>query len=155
MRIFKNREEINKICLMDGELPARRGEMAIDRMYADNNGLSVGDTLQSGKKTWKITGLVALSDYSCLFQNNNDSMFDSVKFGVSVVTEEEFDSLNQDKLQYNYSWIYGIQRCMRGYVLWQLQSSDLCDQMECRSLSAYNCSSGDHHAGGKLRSPQT
>ena len=91
---------------MDGELPARRGEMAIDRMYADNNGLSVGDTLQSGKKTWKITGLVALSDYSCLFQNNNDSMFDSVKFGVSVVTEEEFDSLNQDKLQYNYSWIY-------------------------------------------------
>ena len=106
MRIFKNREEINKICLMDGELPARRGEMAIDRMYADNNGLSVGDTLQSGKKTWKITGLVALSDYSCLFQNNNDSMFDSVKFGVSVVTEEEVDSLNQDKLQYNYSWIY-------------------------------------------------
>ena len=106
MRIFKNREEINKVCLMDGELPARTGEMAIDRMYADNNGLSVGDTLQSGKKTWKITGLVALSDYSCLFQNNNDSMFDSVKFGVSVVTEEEFDSLNQDKLQYNYSWIY-------------------------------------------------
>ena len=106
MRIFKNREEINKICLMDGELPARRGEMAIDRMYADNNGLSVGDTLQSVKKTWKITGLVALSDYSCLFQNNNDSMFDSVKFGVSVVTEEEVDSLNQDKLQYNYSWIY-------------------------------------------------
>ena len=75
-------------------------------MYADNNSLSVGDTLQSGKKTWKITGLVALSDYSCLFQNNNDSMFDSVKFGVSVVTEDEFDSLKQDKLQYNYSWKY-------------------------------------------------
>ena len=49
---------------------------------------------------------MALSDYSCLFQNNNDSMFDAVKFGVSVVTEEEFDSLDQDKLQYNYSWIY-------------------------------------------------
>ena len=48
------------------------------------------------KRTWKITGLVALSDYSCLFQNNNDSMFDAVKFGVSVVTEEEFDSLEQE-----------------------------------------------------------
>ena len=47
-----------------------------------------------------------MSDYSALFQNNNDSMFDSVKFGVSVVTEEEFDSLDQSKLQYNYSWIY-------------------------------------------------
>lgn len=106
MRTFKNREEVNKVCLMKGELPAKTGEIAIDRMYADNNSLSVGDTLQSGKKTWKITGLVALSDYSCLFQNNNDSMFDSVKFGVSVVTEDEFDSLKQDKLQYSYSWKY-------------------------------------------------
>ena len=106
MRIFKNREEVNRVCLMKGELPTKTGEIAIDRMYADNNSLSVGDTLQSGKKTWKITGLVALSDYSCLFQNNNDSMFDSVKFGVSVVTEDEFDSLKQDKLQYSYSWKY-------------------------------------------------
>lgn len=106
IRIFKNREEVNKVCLMKGELPAKTGEIAIDRMYADNNSLSVGDTLQSGKKTWKITGFVALSDYSCLFQNNNDSMFDSVKFGVSVVTEDEFDSLKQDKLQYSYSWKY-------------------------------------------------
>ena len=106
MRFFKNRQEIDKVCLMKGELPAGTGEIAIDRMYADNNNLSVGDTLRSGKRTWKITGLVALSDYSCLFQNNNDSMFDAVKFGVSVVTEEEFDSLDQEKLQYNYSWIY-------------------------------------------------
>ena len=106
MRFFKNRQDVDKVCLMKGELPAGTGEIAIDRMYADNNNLSVGDTLRSGKRTWKITGLVALSDYSCLFQNNNDSMFDAVKFGVSVVTEEEFDSLDQEKLQYNYSWIY-------------------------------------------------
>ena len=106
MRFFKNRQEVDKVCLMKGELPAGTGEIAIDRMYADNNNLSVGDTLRSGKRTWKITGLVALSDYSCLFQNNNDSMFDAVKFGVSVVTEDEFDSLDQEKLQYNYSWIY-------------------------------------------------
>nr|WP_303243196.1 ABC transporter permease [uncultured Blautia sp.] len=111
MRFFKNRTEINGVCLMKGELPKATGEIAIDRMYADNNDLKVGDTLksQSGKQTWKITGLVALSDYSCLFQNNNDSMFDSVKFGVSVVTPEEFDTLDQDKLQYNYSWIYDKQ----------------------------------------------
>ncbi|MGI8254982.1 ABC transporter permease [Blautia difficilis] len=111
MRFFKNRTEINGVCLMQGELPKATGEIAIDRMYAYNNDLKVGDTLksQSGKQTWKITGLVALSDYSCLFQNNNDSMFDSVKFGVSVVTPEEFDTLDQDKLQYNYSWIYDKQ----------------------------------------------
>ena len=106
MRFFKNRTEVDKVCLMDGELPSETGEIAIDRMYADNNSLKIGDTLDDGKKSWTITGLVALSDYSCLFQNNNDSMFDAVKFGVGVVTDEEFDSLNQDKLQYNYAWTY-------------------------------------------------
>lgn len=106
IRFFKNRTEVDKICLMDGELPSETGEIAIDRMYADNNSLKTGDTLDDGTKSWTITGLVALSDYSCLFQNNNDSMFDAVKFGVGVVTDEEFDSLDQDKLQYNYAWTY-------------------------------------------------
>ena len=90
----------------EGKLPEKAGEMAIDRMYADNNKISVGDTLKSGSQKWKVTGFVALSDYSCLFQNNNDSMFDAIKFGVSVVTPEEFESLNQDKIQYSYSWVY-------------------------------------------------
>ena len=106
MRFFKNRTEVDKVCLMDGELPSETGEIAIDRMYADNNSLKIGDTLDDGTKSWTITGLVALSDYSCLFQSNNDSMFDAVKFGVGVVTDEEFDSLDQDKLQYNYAWTY-------------------------------------------------
>ena len=106
MRFFKNRTEVDKVCLMDGELPLKTGEIAIDRMYTDNNALKIGDILDDGTKSWTITGLVALSDYSCLFQNNNDSMFDSVKFGVGIVTDEEFDSLDQDKLQYNYAWTY-------------------------------------------------
>lgn len=106
MRFFKNRKDVNKVCLMKGTLPATSDEIAIDRMYADNNHISVGDVLTSGGKRWTVTGLVALSDYSCLFQNNNDSMFDAVKFGVSVVTPEGFETLNQDRLQHSYSWQY-------------------------------------------------
>lgn len=106
LRFFKNRKDVNRVCLMKGKLPESTDEIAIDRMYADNNHISVGDVLISGGKKWKVTGFVALSDYSCLFQNNNDSMFDAVKFGVSVVTLEGFETLNQDKLQYSYSWQY-------------------------------------------------
>ena len=106
LRIFKNRTKVDKVCLMKGRLPEKTGEIAIDRMYADNNKLSVGDSLQSGKRKWKITGLVALSDYSALFQNNNDTMFDAVKFGVAVVTDEEFNSFNESQLVYNYAWTY-------------------------------------------------
>lgn len=108
IRIFANREEVNKVCLMEGSMPKSDDELAIDRMYADNNGLSVGDTIQSSSKTWKICGLVALSDYSCLFSDNNDSMFDAVKFGVGIVTNSTFTDLKEDQLHYEYVWKYDV-----------------------------------------------
>ena len=106
MRIFANRDAVNKVCLMEGKMPKKDDEIAIDRMYADNNHLKVGDQIGDGKSSWKITGLVALSDYSALFSNNNDSMFDSVKFGVSVVTKEAFEKFTKDELFYSYAWTY-------------------------------------------------
>ena len=106
LRIFKNRKGVDKVCLMKGKMPEETGQIAIDRMYAENNKLSVGDTLKSGKKKWKITGLIALSDYSALFQNNNDTMFDAIKFGVAIVTKEEFSSFSESQLTYNYVWKY-------------------------------------------------
>ena len=78
MRIFQNRTDVDQVCLMEGAFPQGADEIGVDRMYADNNGLHIGDMVESGDHTWKITGLVALSDYSALFQNNSDSMFDSV-----------------------------------------------------------------------------
>lgn len=109
MRIFSNRTQVNLVCLMEGAFPQAAGEIAIDRMYADNNGLQVGDLLQSAGadgRSWVITGLVALPDYSCLFSNNNDTMFDAILFGVAVVTPEEFAALGSGDLYYSYSWKY-------------------------------------------------
>ena len=106
MRIYEKRDKVNGVCLMEGELPVQPDEIAIDRMYADNNGLKVGDTIHNGIKSWKITGLVALSDYSCLFSDNNDTMFDSLKFGVGIVTEENFSSYTKDDLTWCYAWKY-------------------------------------------------
>lgn len=106
MRIYKMRDEVNGICLMEGALPVQTDEIAIDRMYAENNSLKIGDTIQNAKKTWKITGLVALSDYSCLFADNNDTMFDSLKFGVGVVSPEAFAAYTKDDLTWCYAWKY-------------------------------------------------
>ena len=106
MRIFANREQVNLACLMEGVFPKAANEIAIDRMYADNNKISIGDTLKSDTQSWKVTGFIALPDYSCLFQNNNDSMFDSVKFGIGVVTSEAFESLDSPLVKYCYAWKY-------------------------------------------------
>lgn len=67
LRIFKPRNEVDKVCLMDGKMPQQEDEIAIDRMYADNNSLKVGDTIKVGGEKKTISGLVALSDYSALF----------------------------------------------------------------------------------------
>lgn len=109
MRMFATRDQVNLVCLMEGELPKNKDEIAIDRMYADNNQISVGDTLTSSSHEWKVTGLVALSDYSCLFQNNNDSMFDSVKFGVGIITPDSFASMDTSLVKYVYSWKYDVE----------------------------------------------
>lgn len=148
LRVFENRSDVNTVCLMEGKMPEEADEIAIDRMYADNNNLKVGDTIfeKSGKteiaddentetsdnvettaldksadsennaesgtdetagvRSWKIVGLVALPDYSCLFSDNNDTMFDAVKFGVAIIPEGGLDAFSADDLVYDYSWKY-------------------------------------------------
>ena len=106
IRLFKPRNKVNQVCIMEGKLPQSKNEIAIDRMYADNNNYQVGQTIKVGKKKLKITGLVALSDYSALFSKNSDLMFDSVKFGVGIVSKEGFKSFKDAKIYYNYAWTY-------------------------------------------------
>ena len=120
LRIFQNRDRVDLVCLMEGEFPAAPGEIAVDRMYADNNGLKVGDRIRPAAATgiqdgqeasaqdgWLITGLVALSDYSTMFSDNNDTMFDALKFGVAVVCKEEFGGYPEKELYFGYAWKYG------------------------------------------------
>lgn len=106
LRIFANRDEVNLICLMSGELPKTTDEIAIDRVYAKNNNLSVGDTLTAGNQSLKITGFIALSDYSTLFQSPADMMFDTVKFGVGIMTADGFNNMPHTHIHYSYSWKY-------------------------------------------------
>ena len=110
LRVFQNRDQVNLVCLMEGEFPQKPGEIAVDRMYADNNGLKVGDTIRTSSEdsqnAWVITGLVALSDYSTMFSDNNDTMFDALKFGVAVCSPEEFEQYPDKSLNYNYAWKY-------------------------------------------------
>ncbi len=106
LRIFRNRKEVNLPCLMEGTLPQSQDEIAIDRMYAANNTLSIGDTITVSDKELTICGLVALSDYSSLFQTNSEMIFDATLFGVGLVTEETFASFDKNFVHHSYSWQY-------------------------------------------------
>ncbi len=106
LRIFKNRKEINRVCIMEGELPDSEDEIAIDRLYADNNKVKVNDRIKVDGEEYAVVGLVALTDYSALYSSTSDMMFDAVRFGVAVMTEEGFNNLGDALYHYSYSWKY-------------------------------------------------
>lgn len=104
IRIYKEREDCNLLDLLEGRMPSEEDQIAIDRLYAENNGIAVGEELKIQGENYEVSGLVAFSDYSALFKNNTDMMFDAQKFTVAVVTEQSFEQMNQDRIHYCYSW---------------------------------------------------
>lgn len=105
-RAFGERNDIDKVCLLDGDMPKADTDVAIDRLYAKNHDLEIGDKFGVAGKNLTISGIVALSDYSTLYQNASDMMFDNDKFGVGVMTDAGFAALRENHLHYNYSWSY-------------------------------------------------
>lgn len=106
IRVYKQSDEVNTPCLLNGELPSRDNEIAIDRVFAKNNGINIGDIITLNGKTLEISGFIALPNYSTLFENNTDSMFDSINFSVAVMTDSGFDSVGSRNISYNYAWQY-------------------------------------------------
>ena len=105
IRVFPQTEDINLACLLKGSFPQTKDEIAIDRMHADNVGVTVGDTITISGETYKIVGLLAYVNYSTLHEKTTDLMFDALKFDVAMVTPEGFDRLHKS-VHYTYAWKY-------------------------------------------------
>lgn len=106
IRIYQDRTKVNLECVMSGRMPNSDNEIALDRLYARNQKIAIGDSVKMGGKTLTVCGAVALPDYSCLFESNSDMMFDSVNFGVAIMTKAGYEGLTSGKLVYNYAWKY-------------------------------------------------
>ena len=104
-RVFAMRDEMNRACLMEGRFPEKDDEIVIDRMHADNSNVTVGDTIRLNGRDMTIVGLVAFSDYSTLYENSSDVMFDALTFDVAAVTPECYETLD-GKEAYQYAFQY-------------------------------------------------
>ena len=105
IRIYKDRDDVDLYSIHKGKMPSNENEIAIDRMHADNVNIKVGDTINVGGNDYKVTALIALVNYSTLYEKPTDSMFDAIYFDVAIVTDEGFDRLNKS-IHYNYAWTY-------------------------------------------------
>lgn len=110
IRVYKNRDDINRASILSGTLPVNSEdtyEIAIDRLFAENNGITIGDSIKLSAMNLTVCGLIALSDYSSLFESNNDMVFNASDFSVAVVTDVIFYELAKSAdIQYCYSWLY-------------------------------------------------
>lgn len=105
IRVYTMRGDVNRTDLMEGSYPENDNEIAVDRLYAENNEIKIGDKIEIENNDYKVTGFVAFSDYSALFKNNTDMMFDANKFCVALVTDNAFDDFSEAGLRYTYAWV--------------------------------------------------
>lgn len=105
IRVYTMRDDVNRTDLMEGDYPENDNEIAVDRLYAENNAIAIGDKIEIENDNYTVTGFVAFSDYSALFKNNTDMMFDANKFCVALVTDNAFDNFSEAGLRYTYAWV--------------------------------------------------
>ncbi len=101
---FNERNTMNLPSVFEGSLPTNSNEVAIDRLFASNQNLSVGDNIELNGNTFIISATISLPDYTSLFKSNQDLMMNSYDFGVSIVNSEGFKRFEQGNITYRYSY---------------------------------------------------
>ncbi|MCR4650941.1 MAG: ABC transporter permease [Lachnospiraceae bacterium] len=106
LRIFKNREKIDLIALdrygvnnknksygTEPRLAEAPGEVVIEKRYAEEHSLAVGDHIDIGEEQYLITGIGSVVDYDAPLKKLSDTAADSMSFGVAFVTSAEYDRI--------------------------------------------------------------
>ncbi|WP_322151706.1 ABC transporter permease [Paratractidigestivibacter sp.] len=95
LRTYAHRTEVDLAAYAEGEEPAGTDEVAIDRVFATNNNLAIGDRLELEGRTYTICGILTLADSQALFLNNSDFTVNTITFGVAEVSEAGFSALEE------------------------------------------------------------
>ncbi len=91
-RVFRDNERINTSRIETGSYP-ESGEVAIGRLYAELNDLTLDDDIELDGQVYRISGYVLLPDYNLpIFEHMY--MFDSAYQTIALVSHEDFDALS-------------------------------------------------------------
>ena len=103
-RVFANRSDRNQVIYNEGRAPEADDEIALDRVFCQNNGIEVGQSVVLSGRDMTVVGIMVLSDYTCLFQNNASFIFNALTFTTAQVTQGAFDQIDQGSLAYSYAF---------------------------------------------------
>ncbi len=100
VRIFANREQINRFSLAEGNMLSAEGEIMLEQHYARANGLEVGSVVTVGGRDFTVVGLGSTPDYDAVYANMSDSSVDSAQFGTGFVMKLEYERMRQEGKSY-------------------------------------------------------
>lgn len=93
LRIYKNRENINTIKVLDGNLAENKDEVLIENKYASEHNIHTGDTFTIGEKDYTVAGIGIVPDYIVGKRNISDLSSDYQTFGLVFTNEETYNDI--------------------------------------------------------------
>ena len=104
LRVYQHRTQVDLAAYAEGRVPEAADEVAIDRMFATNNGITVGEEVELFGQRFTVCGIMTTSDNQALFQNNSDFTVNTLTFGVAEVSECGFAALEATGHQPAYTY---------------------------------------------------
>ena len=104
VRVFANRDGFNLPAVHAGRLPEADDEIALDDTFLSKHSLKLGDTVRLEGKEFTLVGDVMLSDYTALFEKNDDFVMNTLTFTVALVTQDAWNNLKGDSTSYTYAY---------------------------------------------------
>ena len=93
LRVYQHRTQVDLAAYAGGRVPEAADEVAIDRVFATNNGITIGEEVELFGQRFTVCGIMTTSDNQALFQNNSDFTVNTLTFGVAEVSESGFAAL--------------------------------------------------------------
>lgn len=93
LRVYQHRTQVDLAAYAEGRVPEAADEVAIDRVFATNNGITIGEEVELFGQRFTVCGIMTTSDNQALFQNNSDFTVNTLTFGVAEVSESGFAAL--------------------------------------------------------------
>jgi len=108
LRTYAHRTEVDIASYCEGKQPKADDEVAIDRVFAANNDLAVGDKVKLEGRAYTICGIMTQPDSQALFLNNSDFTVNTITYGVAEVSDAGFAALEDagGAPAYTYSFTF-------------------------------------------------
>ena len=97
IRIFANRDEVNRIDLVKGTLAEKENELVVERQFAEKNDISAGDVITFGGREFTVTGIGTRPDYDNVLKSLGDTGCDCLHFGTGFVAADVYDTLRAEE----------------------------------------------------------